>query len=158
MKKYSLEIKWGLIFVAMMLIWMVGERLAGLHDENIHLHAIYTNFIMIPAIAVYVFALLEKRRVAYNGVMTYKQGFISGLIITAVVTVISPLTQIITSLVITPEYFENVIAYTVSEGMMTEEAARAEFNLQNYIIMSAVSAPILGLVTSALVAIFTRKK
>jgi hypothetical protein len=62
------------------------------------------------------FALLDKRKNFYNGVMTYKQGFITGLIITAIVTIFSPLTQWIISNVITPDYFKNVIQYSVETG------------------------------------------
>ncbi len=54
MKKYSIEIKWTIVFVLMTLLWMVGEKLTGLHDENIEHHLVYTNFYAIPAIAVYV--------------------------------------------------------------------------------------------------------
>jgi hypothetical protein len=113
MKKIKIEIKWAIIFVVMTLIWMVLEKLVGLHDEHIDKHPIYTNFIAIPAIAIYVFALLDKRKNFYKGAMTYKQGFITGLIITAIVTVLSPLTQYITSTIITPEYFPNMINYSV---------------------------------------------
>jgi len=88
----------------MTLIWMLLEKLAGLHDEHIDKHPIYTNFIAIPAIAIYVFSLLDKRKKFYKGAMTYKQGFISGLVITAIVTVLSPLSQYITPTIITPEY------------------------------------------------------
>ena len=76
----------------MTLIWMLLEKLAGLHDEHIDKHAIY------------VFSLLDKRKKFYKGAMTYKQGFISGLVITAIVTVLSPLSQYITPTIITPEY------------------------------------------------------
>lgn len=60
MKKYRIEIKWGAIFALMSLLWMVLERIVGLHDEHIELHATYTNFVAIPAIAIYVLGLLEK--------------------------------------------------------------------------------------------------
>jgi hypothetical protein len=45
-----------------MLLWMGVERLIGLHDEHIASHAIYTNFFAIFAIAIYVFALRDKKK------------------------------------------------------------------------------------------------
>ena len=57
MAKFKIEIKWGVIFVIMSLGWMLLERLAGLHGEHIDKHALYTNFIAIPAIAVYIFGI-----------------------------------------------------------------------------------------------------
>ncbi len=134
MKKYAIEIKWALIFVLMTLTWMLGEKLIGLHDQYLDKHMIYTNFYAIPAILVYVFALLDKRKRDFGGKMTYKQGFISGLIITIIVTILSPLTQTIISLVITPDYFANVIKLSVEMGMMTQTEAEVQFNLSNYIM------------------------
>jgi len=157
MNKYKIEIKWGIIFTVMMLLWMVLERLAGLHDEHIDKHMIYTNFVAIPAIVVYVLALLDKRKNFYNGVMSYKEGFISGLIISLIVTIFSPFTQYITSTIITPEYFANVIKFTVSEGEMSQVDAENYFNLQSYIYQVIIATPIMGIITTAIVAIFTKK-
>jgi hypothetical protein len=158
MSKYKIEVKWAVIFVLMTLAWMVLEKLAGLHDENIDMHPVYTNFIAIPAIIIYVLALLDKRKNYYSGAMTYKQGFITGLIITAIITILSPLTQYIISTFITPDYFSNAIGYAVSEGIMTKEEAEGYFNLSNYIVQVLIGTPIMGIITTAIVAIFTRKK
>ena len=123
MKNLKIEIKWAIIFAVMQLLWMLLERLKGLHSEHIDKHAIFTNFIAIPAIAIYVFALLDKRKNFYQGKMTYKQGFLTGLFITLFVTLFSVATQYITSTIISPDYFSNMIQYAVSEGKMTREAA-----------------------------------
>lgn len=157
MKSLKIEIKWAIIFVLMMLLWMVFEKVAGFHAEHINQHHIVTNFVAIPAILVYVLALLDKRKNFYNGTMTYKQGFVSGLFITTTVTVVSPLTQYITSVIISPEYFANVIAFAVEQGEMNQQEAENYFNLKSYIIQGLIGAPIMGLITTAIVAIFTRK-
>ena len=156
--KYKTEIKWAFIFTIVMLMWMTLESLAGLHSEHIDKHPIYTNFVSIPAIAVYVFALLNKRKTDFKGIMSYKQGVITGIIITIFVTILSPLTQIITSTIITPEYFPNVIEYSVNQGLMTEEVAKNAFNLKSYIIQATIGAFIMGLITSVIVAYFTKSK
>lgn len=158
MQNIKIEIKWAVIFASMTLLWMVLEKVVGLHDAHIDKHSAYTNFIAIPAIAVYVFALLDKRKNFYQGKMTYMQGLICGLIITLFVTILSPLTQYISSTFITPYYFENAIAYSVSTGKTTPEAAEDYFNQENYVIQGLIGAPVMGLITTALVAIFTRKK
>lgn len=158
MKNLRIEIKWAIVFVIMGLLWMLLERLAGLHSEHIDKHATYTNLIAIPAIAIYVFALLDKRKNFYQGVMSYGQGFMSGLAITLIVTLFSPLSQIITTEVITPEYFPNVIEYSASTGVMTKAQAEEFFSLKNYIVQGLIGAPVMGIITTAIVAIFTRKK
>lgn len=157
MKNVKIEIKWALIFAMMGLLWMWFEKICGLHAEHIEKHAIYTNFVAIPAILIYVLALLDKRKNFYKGVMSYKQGFISGLIITVIVALLSPLTQYITSTIISPEYFPNVIKYVVEHGQLTQKEAEAMFNLKLYMIFSMVGALIMGLITTAIVAIFTRR-
>lgn len=157
MKKYSIEIKWGVIFMAVTLAWMLIENITGLHGAHIDKHAIYTNIFAIPAIAVYVFALLEKRKKDLGGVMTWKQGFISGLIITIIVGILSPLGQVIIHNVISPEYFPNVIEFVVSEGQMAQADAEEYFSLSNYIMQSVIGALIMGLLTSAIVAFFVKK-
>lgn len=132
--------------------------LGGFHDSRIEQHAIVTNLVAIPAIVVYVLALLDKRKNHYGGKMTYVQGLVTGLIITLFVTLVSPLTQYIISEIITPDYFKNMIKYAVNNDIMTIEEARANFNLKSYIIQVLIGTPIMGAVTSAVVAIFTRKK
>ena len=71
---------------------------------------------------------------------------------------LSPLTQTITSLVITPEFFPNMIDYAVDKGKMSQPEAEAYFNLKSYIMQGLIGAPVMGLITTAIVAIFTRKK
>lgn len=158
MNRYKTELKWSAIFVVVMLLWMGFERLMGWHGENIENHAVYTNFFAIFAIGIYVLALLDKRKTAYDGFMTWKQGFIAGLIITIIVTLLSPLTQWITHTVITPDFFENIRAHSVQEGLMTQEEAADYFSLSGYIIQSMIGAFVMGIITSAVVAIFTRSK
>ena len=158
MKNIQTEIKWAILFVVMTLIWMMIERLTGLHDIHIDKHPIYSNLIAIPAIAIYVFALLDKKKNFYNDKMTYKQGFISGLIITAIVAIISPITQYISLTLITPHFFENAIQYAISKNMMTAEEANNEFNLKNYIVVGFIGSVVIGIITAAIVAIFTKSK
>jgi hypothetical protein len=158
MKKYQIELKWALVFVGMTLIWMIGEKLLGYHSEKIAQHEVITNFIAIPAIAVYVFALLDKKKNFYKGQMNYLQGFISGIIISVIVAAISPLTQYLTSVVISPEYFPNIIKYAVDNGKVTQAEAISYFNLKSYITYGVIGALGMGAVTSAIVALFVKTK
>lgn len=159
MKTYKIEIKWALIFIASLLIWMLLEKWTGLHDEYIHLHQYITMGFGFVAIAIYVLALINKRKQYYNDKMTYKQGFKAGFIMTLIITAFSPLTQWIISEVITPDYFTHVINYSLETGQYENvDDAKANFNLKNYILQSTLFAFIMGVVTTAIVAVFTRKK
>lgn len=158
MKNRRLEIRWGIYFILMQLSWMLLEKLLGYHDAKIEQHATVSMLVMIPSFLLYFLALRQKRVQDFGGKMSFGQGFVAGLIITATVTVLTPFSQLITSLVITPDYFNNMIAYAVNKGMMTQLEAEAEFNLTNYLLMSTVFAPVAGIVTSAVMAALNMRK
>lgn len=158
MKKLGIEIKWGIIFSIALLLWMVMEKTLGWHDVHLEKHAIYTNFFAIVAIIIYILALLDKRKNFYNCKITWLQGFLSGVAIAVVVALLSPLTQYITSTFITPDYFANVIELTVEKGLKTQQEADKYFSLKNYIIQSVIGAIAMGTITSAIVALFVKRK
>lgn len=158
MKNYKIEFKWGIIFILAGLLWMAFERAMGWHGERIEDHPVYTNFFALVAIVIYLLALLDKRKNFYRGIMTWKQGFMAGMIMTIVIAVLTPLSQYITHTFISPDYFENVIRYSVDNQLLTREEAEAQFNLQHYMLMSFLFALVVGAITSAVIAIFVRKK
>ena len=159
MKNLRIEIKWAIIFSAMGLFWMLLEKLSGLHGKYIDYHLYLTNLFAIPAIIVMVMALKDKKKNFYDGRMTYKQGLISGIILSVIIAMLSPLTQWVTSYVITPEYFPNVIKRSVEIGYYkTTAEAEANFNYQNYAVQGAMGALVMGIVTTAIPMIFIRTK
>lgn len=153
MSKYKVELKWAVMFIVSMLLWMALEKISGLHNEHIDKHATFTNFFAIVAISIYLLALWDKRKVSYQDAMTWKQGFTSGLIISVIVAILSPIGQLITHYAISPDFFTNISAESVRQGMMTQEEASNYFNMQSYIIQSSAGALIMGLVTSAVVSL-----
>ena len=158
MNKYQIEIKWAVIFSLATLAWMFLEKTLGWHDELIGKHALYTNLFGLVAITLYVLALTDKRKTVYNGKMSWKEGFISGIILSIVIAVLSPITQYITNTTITPEYFPNVIKYIVDSGKMSQETAESYFNLKSYVLQGVFGALSMGIVTAAIVAFFLKKQ
>lgn len=159
MGNIKIEFRWAIIFSVMTLLWMLLEKLSGLHSTYIDYHLYLTNLFAIPAIWVMVLALKDKKRNFYSGQMTYKQGLISGIILSVIIALISPLTQWVTSYVITPGYFPNVIKHAVEAGYYkTVEEAQANFNYTNYAVQGAIGALVMGIVTTAIAMIFLRTK
>lgn len=159
MKSFKIEFKWAILFSIMGLIWMLLEKLSGLHSTYIDYHLYLTNLFAIPAIWVMVLALKEKKKVTYNGNITYSQGLLSGVVLSIIIALISPLTQWITSYIITPEYFPNVIKRSVEIGYYkTTAEAEANFNYANYAVQGAIAAFVMGLLTTAIAMIFLRTK
>jgi len=159
MKSFKIEFKWAILFSIMGLIWMLLEKLSGLHSTYIDYHLYLTNLFAIPAIWVMVLALKEKKKVTYNGNITYSQGLLSGVVLSIIIALISPLTQWITSYIITPEYFPNVIKRSVEIGYYkTTAEAEANFNYANYAVQGAIAAFVMGFLTTAIAMIFLRTK
>ena len=158
MKKYRIEIKWAFIFSGIMILWMLGEKYFGLHDEKIAEHSFYTNFFGVIAIGIYLLALYDKRKNYYDGIMSWKDGFMSGAILTLGVVILSPLVQFLIIEYIAPDYFRNIKTYSVEAGEMTLKEADAYFSTGNYIIQSTVWAAISGLITAVIAALILRRK
>jgi hypothetical protein len=159
MGNIKIEIKWAVIFTLVGLLWMLLEKLSGLHSTYIDYHLYLTNLFAIPAIVVMVLALKDKKKNYYNGQITYKQGLISGIILSLFIALLSPLSQWIISYVITPEYFPNVIKRSVEIGYYSStEEAEANFNYANYAIQGAIGALVMGILTTAIAMIFIRSK
>lgn len=159
MGNIKIEIKWAWLFSAMVLGWMVLEKLSGLHDQYIDYHLYLTNLFALPAIWLMVLALKDKKRNFYQGEMTYLQGLRSGVLLSVLIAVLSPLTQWLTSYVISPEYFPNVIRRSVELGYYsTETEAAAHFNYKNYAVQGAIGALVMGIITTALAMIFLKSK
>lgn len=159
MNNLKIEIKWAILFTSVGLLWMVLEKLSGLHDTYIDYHIYLTNLFAIPAIIVMVLALKDKKKNTYSGQMSYKQGLISGIYLSLFICLLSPLAQWITSYIISPEYFPNVIKRSVEIGYYkTTAEAEANFNYTNYAIQGAIGALFMGFLTTAIAMLFIKSK
>jgi hypothetical protein len=158
MNNKKIEIKWAIVFTVIALLWMMFEKSMGWHSELIADHALYTNWFALIAILIYIVALMDKRKNHFKGEMRWIDGFKSGVLISIFVAILSPLSQYITHEFITPEYFDNIINYRLEQGEMTQEQAEDYFSLSSYIFQSAIGALVMGIVTSAVVALFLKTK
>lgn len=159
MNKISIEIKWGIIFSLVGLLWMVAEKVSGLHDTYLDYHLYLTNLFAIPAIIVMVLALRDKKKNYYEGDMTYSEGMLSGVVLSLVIAILSPLTQWITTYVITPDFFPLVIKRSVALGFYaTEQDAASYFNYGNYARQGFLMSLMMGVLTTAICMIFIKSK
>ncbi|MEC5142027.1 DUF4199 domain-containing protein [Chitinophaga sp. 212800010-3] len=157
MKNYNIEFKWALVFAGTILLWNTIEEIAGFHNKYIASQPIFGAIILIPAVIIYVFALKEKRTKWYGGIMNYKQGVLSGVILSLMIGALSILTSNINLRFIAPQYLSNAADYAVSKGTMTAEAAKQQFNLSGYIVTGAIGAVITGAIITAVVMLFLRR-
>lgn len=153
-QKYFHEISWGLVFCAVQILWMAGEKLFGLHDVHIDKQQTYTNFMAIPSIMIYLLAMIQKKK-SLNGIMTFKQGFMSGLGITMIVTGLTPIVQFIIHTIITPDYFVNLKVFAVAHGMK-QDLADQHYTLNSYITISVFVGFVYGVITTVITSFITR--
>lgn len=158
MKNYTTEIKWAAIFTIASILWMLIEKMTGLHDTNIGKQPVYSMLFAIPAIAIYFLALLDKKKTAFNGVMGWKEGLISGMILSVFVAVLSPMAQWVSFTMISPEYFPNAIKFYTNKHLMTEAKAIEYFNFSSFMKKGVFDALSMGVITSALVAFIVQTK
>lgn len=158
MKNFKTEIKWAIIFSVFTLLWSYAEKILGLHDTHINKHALYTNLIAIPYIIIFYLAIKEKRDHFFKKNMNWKQGVISGGILSVIIALISPAVQYLTAEVITPEYFSNAIEYAVEHKKMNPKTAESFFNLRFYMIQAVFGSLTMGIVTAAIVSLLLRTK
>lgn len=158
MNKFSIEIKWGILFSIVSVVWMILEFTFGLHDKYISKHAIYSNLFAFIAIGIFYLALKNKKQQFYNGKMTWQQGFVSGILITVMIALLSPLTQYICYTYISPNFFKNYINFVIENKSMNTESAELYFNLKNFILSGISMSLSMGVITSAVVSLFLKTK
>ncbi|WP_333879090.1 DUF4199 domain-containing protein [Flavobacterium sp.] len=162
MKNFSIEIKWTLRFILLVLAWAIGEKFAGLHDQYIDRYALYTNLFALPAFLFYYLALSEKKKYFFNNQITWRQGFVSGIILSFFIAILMPVAQLVIYKSITPHFFETIIEYkTKSPNLkfhISEKDAESYFNLKSYIIQSIFNTLSMGSIAGALVSLMIKNK
>lgn len=158
MNKFKIEIKWALIFTVVFLLWMYFEKLMGWHDELVGKQALYTNLFGILAIIIYILALREKRDDFYKGIMSWKQGFMAGAILTVIIAALTPLSQYIVHSFISPEFFKNIITFRLKNSALDQSFVADYYNLSTFMYQATFYALSFGIVTAGIVAWFLKKE
>jgi hypothetical protein len=158
MKNFSIEIKWALRFTLLTLAWAIGEKFIGLHDEHINNYGMCSFLFVFPAVLFFFQAINEKKKYVYNNSMTFRQGFVCGVILSFIISLLNPLAQLVIYKSITPHFFDTIIAYKVKNGYLRIENAKVYFNLKTYMIESTFIGLSKGIITGAIVSVFIRNK
>ncbi len=153
----KIEIKWGLIFSVVQLLWLALEYAVGLHDKYISMHPYLTLLFIFPAFVMMILAIAEKRR-ALGGRINFNQAFLCGLGVSVVVSLLAPLFQFIFYRFINPDFFGNMIDNAIGAGRATLEQANNYFNLKSYMLQASMGAIVAGVLTSLILASIMRDR
>lgn len=156
--QYRIEMKWGLIFSAVSLVWALIGKAFAFDSDRIEYNQVFNTLILIPAVVVYWLAAIDKRNNFYGGHISFKKSFISGMMVTLFISLFGILTTLIATKLISPQLFDNLIAYTTANNLMTRLEAINQFSLTTYIVTGILAGPVTGLVFSVLVSLIIPKK
>ena len=153
------EIRWAAIISVFGLLWGVGEKLFGLHDQYIAQHPTLTMFIAPFIILLYFLALRDKRKTDLGGYMTWPEGTKAGMIISFLVALLALPMEYLLHAFISPDFFDNAIQYALDNKLIdTREKAASYFNLKNYLIQATVGSLSMGIILSAILALLLKKE
>lgn len=158
MKSIRTELKWAGIFSLMYLAWMMMEHLCGLHGRHIQYQQLVSTFILLPSLFIYVLAIREKKLKTFQGTVTFRQAFKSGMLLTLFIVIFSPINQLIATGLIAPDYFENMQEFAVSQRQMSVQEAEARLNTGAFIVQSIIGGLVTGAVFSAIISLFIRNR
>src|SRR5699024_1752185 len=162
MKDYRIELRWGILFSLISMVWMFVEKnFLNWHDE--HINSQFGNHLLLLVVSfaiVYYLALKEKKEHYYKGKMSWKRAFLSGAIIAVVIAILSPLTEYFNYHYISPDYFDKMIAYQTQKENhpMSLESAQKLFNMKSFIMQGVFTSFSYGMIMGAIIGLFVRTK
>ena len=158
MKNYAIELKWAVNYSIASILWMIFEKTVGWHDQLLSKQILYTNLFVFVAMTIYVLALLDKKNKDYNGIITWKQGFISGMMLSFIIAAFSPIVNYIIYTYITPGYFDKMINLIMTEKKQTLAHVSALYNMKSFIIQGISNGLSMGVTFGAIIAYFIKTK
>ncbi len=158
MKKFSIEFKWAAIYMVISLLWTFLERTAGLHHENIANYAFVSLLFGVFGFALYWMCIFDKKANYYKGMMDWTRGFLSGLTLTVIIAVLSPLTTFVALEYVSPDFLDNMRRHYSAANSISASASQSMFTLQGQIMQSIFTVMSMGVVASAIIAWFARSK
>ena len=152
MNKIGIELKWAAFITAFTCLWAALEHTLGYHKDFSNI--LITAFIYYVILTfLWAIAFVDKKKSLGKGtVWEFKNAFKFGLILTGLLTILSPIAQYIIYGNISPDYFNNIIEYRLAKGRETRESLEAIYNMQVAIRTGVMDTLSYSIVFSALYA------
>ena len=137
-----------------MLLWLSLEYMVGLQDTYIAFYPYVSLLSVVIPVVCYRMALKEK--IEKLGKLTFKQAFISGLIITLFTCLLAVPVQLVFHKFINPDFFETMIQYSAKSSKLPIETAAMFYNIGSSIIESVLFTIVTGIIISLVFALWMR--
>lgn len=143
--------RYGLFFALAIFLWAVAETMLGLHDRYIRYHEYLSYFFAVPSVGIMYLGICAGEEVPAQG-MRFGRAFRKGLGITAVVTLLCPAIWYVFCTYVNPAFLGNMAQYAREAKTMAPSVAAKRYLLSNYLLISAFSMAVIGVVISLAIA------
>ena len=150
LKRIHVELKWAINFGIAFLLWIIIEKSSGLHDRRITDYTLYTNVFILITVCIYFVALLDKKKNVYQGNMSQSQGFISGILLTLFIGLLTPFLLRISLTYISPDFFSSMKSFMVSSKKMSTSQVNLYYNYRSFLLQTLFLNFSLGILSSAI--------
>jgi hypothetical protein len=149
------EIKWAVIISVLMLAWLTLLKYTGFESEKAEMFPLVSMIYFVIMFGLYLLAIRERRSIN-KGYISRRDAFLTGLLITLFLVVLSPFNMLIFNYLINPDFFDTMINLAVEKGEPIQQA-ESDFNITSYIFSSMLMMGVLGGLFSALGAVILQK-
>uniref|UniRef100_UPI00404980E0 DUF4199 domain-containing protein n=2 Tax=Flavobacterium sp. TaxID=239 RepID=UPI00404980E0 len=158
MKQFSIEFRWAFTYLLAQTLWIMLEKTLGFHQEKIQYQPVFSMLFIFVLILIYTLAIREKKAKVYQGNMTWREGFVSGLMLTLIMALFTTMTEYTKHNVISPYFLDNMKALILKEGKMSVENANEFFSFSNTLSQSIFYVISVGVVITSIVSLIVRSK
>jgi hypothetical protein len=158
--------KWGLLIGVVNLIWLYLAYFLGLHTNGIMVFQIFMLVWLVLTVTGFICALRAVKQ--HDPSLGYFRGIGAGIVSAVVSAVVAVVAQVGYFTVVHPAWPEVMAqqteAHFTAQGMSPTQVeqmvlqARGSFTLSNYAVSSAATALIVGIVLSAIIMVFLRRR
>ena len=164
---FKSEIQTGILLSVGLFLWLLLEFFLGFHTTRIDYHPFITwLFVFIPIAGIY-WSMKVKRDNEYAGKISFVHALKTGFIVTATMSILSPIMVLVYVSIINPLFFSTMLAHSkvmieglnisvVDKEKMIEESTR-NFSTSSYVIQSFIGSLIMGAVLSILTAALMKR-
>ena len=164
---FKSEIRTGILLSVCLFLWLLLEFFLGFHTTRIDYHPFITWLSVVIPIAGIYWSMKVKRDREYAGKISFVQALKSGLVVTAIMSLLGPIMVFVYVSAINPLFFSTMLAHSkvmieglnisvVDKEKMIEESTR-NFTASSYVMQSFIGSLIMGAVLSLLTAALMKR-
>lgn len=157
MEKIGIELKWAALISFATCVWGYIERQLGFHEDFSTILISILVYFLITIVGLF-FAFWDKKKNYYHGKWSFGEAFKFGMFLTGMLTILTPICQYIIYEVISPDYFENLIAYRTLKYPNEAVDYHEIYSMETQVRQAVVNTLSVGVVFSSLFAYLTKSK